>query len=137
MSFTTASHTAPRRATDPSLYCCSVEAEKDVAVRTSILRASSVSPSGAGPSLLCLPAVHSPPAVARSSMAVGSPLSPVSGGSPLRPSMAMTDGGPQPRSSSAFGSFVGFRSSAISESLPDMSAAAAVAAAAAYTDKVS
>jgi hypothetical protein len=45
----------------------------------------------------------------------------------------VTDSGMQQRPS-GFGSFVAFRPSALSETLPDISAAAAAAA---YTDKVS
>lgn len=114
-------------------------------MRTSILRASSASPSGSQPSLLCLPAIHSSPLTSRTSLSPGqanrSPsLSPVTGGgSSMRPSLAFTEGGAAARQhNSSFGSFVGFRSSAISETLPDVSQVTAFAAAqqSGYTDKV-
>jgi len=113
---------------------CRVEAEKDVAVRTSILRASTASPTSGGPSLLCLPAVNSSPLANRISQARSPSLSPVqaAGGASVRRSLAVTDSGVQPRAS-AFGSFAGFRSSALSETLPDVYALAAQSC---YTDKV-
>jgi hypothetical protein len=109
-----------------------VEAEKDVAVRTSILRASSVSPPPPGPSLLCLPAIKSSsPDGGRSSQLRSPSLSPVAGA--RASGLSVTDSGVQQRQS-AFGSFVGFRASASSETLPDI--AAMSAAQAAYTVKV-
>lgn len=116
--------------------CCRVEAEKDVAVRTSMLRASSASPTWPGPSLLCLPAVHSSPVSPSSQPRSPSAAAVESSPSAARPYLSVTDAGALPRTS-AFGSFSGFRSSAISEALPGaLNATATAAAQVGYTDRV-
>lgn len=95
-------------------------------MRTSIIRASSASPTGT--SLLCLPAISGSP---RSSQVRSPCLLAGTGGAGRTSGLSVTDSGVQQRPS-GFGSFVAMRPSAFSETLPDISAAAA----AAYTDKV-
>lgn len=95
-------------------------------MRTSIIRASSASPTGT--SLLCLPAISGSP---RSSQVRSPSLLAGTSGAGRTSGLSVTDSGVQQRPS-GFGSFVAMRPSAFSETLPDISAAAA----AAYTDKV-